>query len=219
MTNPVFETARAAAIAGLQIAIPLARRDRWEYGGYVMYAPNGGFTHGDIVTSKDHHGVSLQMAAPKDLRDAGDALEARIAKLSAEERGKERDRFNEVTRTRIIGAFHVHINEGIDDEGDVVGPSANYFSGRDLKSALGAKWLAWLGLTSNGKIMEIDGRSKESFLATAGERKTIADFNGMPKEMLLLGTLLGAFQDPPILASGIEVYAGDVQDAQQKKAA
>lgn len=218
MTNPVFETARDAAIAGLQIAIPLARRDRWEYGGYVMYAPNGKFTYGDIVTSKDHHGVSLELAAPKDLRDKANAAEARAAALSPEESKKAIAEINELTRTVIIGAFHVHINEGIDDEGDVIGPSANYFSGRDLKSAGGAKWIAWLGLTSNGKVMEIDARTKESFLATTGERKTIADFNGMPKEMLLLGTIFGAFQDPPILASGIEVYAGDVQDAQQQAA-
>jgi hypothetical protein len=219
LSNPVFDTAREAAIAGLQIAIPLARKNRWEYGGYVLYAPNGKFTYGDIVTSQDQHGVSLETAAPKELKDLSDALDAKKG-LTREERKEEIKRLNEKSREYIIGAFHVHITDGKDEDGDDVGPSSLYFSGTDIVSAARAKWIAWLGHTATGKVFELDGRTQESMLATSGERKLVSDFFGGDEStnaIMALASLIGR-GPPPILAQGIEVYAGDYQQEQKEAA-
>lgn len=53
-----YQTAQAAAIAALAVAAPLARRDAWEYGGWIV--KNGsGFSFLEPVTSEKPHAVNM----------------------------------------------------------------------------------------------------------------------------------------------------------------
>jgi hypothetical protein len=124
-------------------------------------------------------------------------------------------------KARVAGVFHVHLTEGVDSDGDPTNEeSGKYFSPPDMRNILRAGWLAWLGHTDSGKIFEIDGRTKESLLATTGERKFSWDFvPNQPRELFLLEAIFKG-GPPPILARGTEIYGGyAVEEKEQSKEA
>lgn len=239
MTNPVFKTAREAAIAALAIAIPLAKRDRWEYGGFVLTDPNG-FTYGPIVTDRDSHSVGTAKASPPDLLAREDELHKRVEHYKAiglitedtetddpdprlQALVRDRRALKEEIKARIAGSFHVHLTEGLDADGDKTDyPSGKYFSGQDIANAAKTGWLAWLGHTDSGKVFELDGRSKETLLASTGERRHSWDFvDEADREQARIHSLFQAVLGgpPPILARGIEIYGGYEVEQPQKEAA
>lgn len=220
MITNSFSTPRAAAIAGLQEAMALARRDGWEYGGMILNNPDGTFSYSKIVTSEDSHGVSTFDAMPTDLQEQITAMNKAAEALPAGKQTLKKDvppallaqteALDELMGKRLSGTFHTHLTH-MPWATDIT----RYFSGRDIFLALKMEHLSWLGLTDSGEVFEIDGRSAEGMRDTAGRIK-------MRPEKLLLSLLSNA--DPtendevPFAVTGTRVYAGNVQDAQQKAA-
>lgn len=206
-----YKTVREAAIAGLQQAIVLAKRDGWEYAGFV-FAIEGGFTISDIVTSQEPHRVSAGQALPKWIADASDELEAQLkaSKKDSAEREALKSRFrqlNEDASKVIKGVFHTHLTHE-----PWATSMTRKFSGADLQNAIDQKSLAWLGLTDTGEVFEVDGRDKDVFLASAGELEDATDSQLLGLLMLLTGN------EMPFVAQGTRIYAGN-QEEEERQAA
>lgn len=218
MITNVFSTPRDAAIAGLQEAMVLARRDGWEYGGLVLNNGNGTFSYSKIVTKKDPHAVGMEEALPRDFAARINAMQTAVEGLKDDNElnpelkaiGKALDK--EISDT-ITGTFHTHLTHE---------PWATdwtrYFSGRDVFLATRMEQLSWLGLTDTNEVFELDARTIESAKATAGKtRRAYREENGLGSFMGMLVAF--AHDEAPFLVTGTQVYAGHVlQDAQRQAA-
>lgn len=176
-----YKTVREAAIAGTREAIRLARRDGWEYGGAIL--PYGdAFIVSDIVTSKDPHSVHLGDSIPQLLN---------IPFKSAEDK-----------RAAVPAFFHVHIKESGEDRWN------EYFSGHDLKNAVGNRNLSYLGVTDTGKVFELNAASRDTFEASVTESviPELLHDSIITRLALLFAVRKGEI---PFIVKGTEVFAGD----------
>lgn len=220
MITNVFSTPRDAAIAGLQEAMVLARRDGWEYGGMVLNNPDGTFSYSKIVTTEDSHGVSTFDAMPIDLQERISAM-AKAAEALPDGRETlkkdvppallaQTDALDKELAERVTGVFHTHLTH-MTWATDIT----RYFSGRDIFLSINMKQQSWLGLTKTNEVFEIDGRSAESLRDTAGKIKMRP---GVLLRSLLSNTDPTDNNEVPFAVTGIRVYAGNVQDAQRQAA-
>lgn len=100
MTRKTFATMDEAAIAALTVAIPLARRDKWEYGGYIIKVPRGfSFTKPQTTQKTMYVDLSTQWekltgkAFPAGVK----AMTEAVAKFRADSKA-----------AGIVSTYHVH---------------------------------------------------------------------------------------------------------------
>lgn len=131
-----YSTARAAAIAGLLEAMPLARRNGWEYAGVVYrIAESGRFYVGRIHTSRQQHYVTTKVVHTPERPFVG-----HFHVHTGEPDWQTMDRKTVDTKA--------------------------LFSQTDIQSAVESGGLSWLGVAHSGDIFEIDGSSMENLLAS-----------------------------------------------------
>lgn len=184
--STVYKTIDEAAIAGTRAAIELARRNGWEYGGYV-YAVDGGFAVTDIVTNEDSSGVSLEDVTPPEIEVLPHGKDATEAQSKS---------FLKALRRFVKGVFHVHVANapGFDKE------LTAFFSPNDLWNMIGLETFAYLGVTDTGKVYKVDARTPKAFMASTG------GLRALPAGAMIMAMV----QDlPPFAVQGTEIYAGD----------
>lgn len=200
MEQTVYKTIREAGIAGTRAAIELARRDGWEYGGFILKQGEG-YSVSDIVTDKERDAVSLVEATPKDLLARLNALKTRYDH-DEEDTQSFKDEFKAFEKEhneRVVGDFHVHVTENRgNDRGE-------FFSGRDIHNTIQRGIFAYLGHTGTGRVFELDGHTKETLEATAGTTRQMTDYRHPLTVLLMVITDNSA----PFIATGMEVFAGD----------
>lgn len=95
----IYKTVTEAAIAGLKACVSLSLVDGFEYGGFVVKSPEGGYRFSPPVTSSQ-----------EDMLDSTEALLSLVPALRGTEMiGRNADQVQaEVAKAGVVAGFHTH---------------------------------------------------------------------------------------------------------------
>jgi hypothetical protein len=128
-----YPTLQTAAVAALAEAIPLAARDRWEYGGYLIEVSHGEYTYSTPITSKDAHHVELT---------------PQLNELLGRPEGILTTEVDLVRKAGIVANYHVHLS-GLPNGAPTV------FSGADMGMMVTLKHATcYIGVDDTGEVYE-----------------------------------------------------------------